>query len=578
MFDYWQKAEKQLEVGDCEKAIEYSIQSFNEGLKWLWIDNDSLTEKDVKKLWNIQATYTNIHKAYECKADKLYDLKNYSEALYYQFKADSFLNLNPVAKNDYWKAERADSKNNIGIYYDALGESDSAISYYTKAIIYHADSIKSLNLKLATYMSNLSSACADARYWNESNQAAEQSIMVLDKDSISQDKNEKYSISYLQLVYNALSDNNPFNAGDYLHKVEPYLTSKWECKYYLYRSILSNNLDNHIQTLNLAEKARICYGDLYGQQYQNIAESHSLSYDAWMQIPNYDSALAHLKKGIEITGLNYASTSARYHDYVKKEGYYHYSLGDYNQSLKKLLDVKRVYEQQLGSDSDKLPEVLATVGRIKIEQGAFDEARNYAKESMKLAEQLEFFIDNRASNLINDLAYINYATNQVFVADTLYKKSIELSLEADKDSSLSVASALNGLALISMRKSRFLKADSLFNQSLQLYKLRNSELHPDIGIILMNKSELSLKLRNFNDALQFADQALENFTPFHRNSHPTIADMYFLKASILNMNDERTLAYELLTKALEIYESNFQPEHMKIVETRNRLGAIDNRR
>jgi tetratricopeptide (TPR) repeat protein len=49
-------------------------------------------------------------------------------------------------KNHSRTAERADSKNNIGIYYDALGESDSAIVYYNKAIIYNADSIKSLNV------------------------------------------------------------------------------------------------------------------------------------------------------------------------------------------------------------------------------------------------------------------------------------------------------------------------------------------------------------------------------------------------------------------------------------------------
>lgn len=578
MFDYWQESEKQLEIGNCDKAIEYSLLSFNEGLKWLWIDGDSLTEKDLKKLWKIQATYTNIHKAYECKADKLYDSKNYKEALYYQFKADSFLNINPVAKNGSWKAERADSKNNIGIYYDALGESDSAIVYYNKAIIYHADSIKSLNVKLATYLSNLSSACADAHYWKESNQAAEQSILVLNKDSITQDKNDKYSICYLQLVYNALADNKPTRANQYLQEVKPYLTPKLECKYYLYSSILANKLDNPIETLNQAREAMVCYNQLYGEQHQNIAESHALAFEAWMKIPNYDSALAHIKKGMEVTKLNHGLTTARYHDYVKREGYYYYSVGDYENSLKKLTEVRKVYEREFGRDSDKLPEVLATIGRIKIEQGEYVDAGKFATEGLRLAEFYEFFIDDRASGLLNDIAYINYATNQNFVADTLYKKSIELNIEADQGSSLSVASALNGLGLLATRKSEFFIADSLFNQSLELYQHRTADLHPDKGIVLMNLSELSFKRRNFSDALELINQALDNFTPFHRDNHPTIADMYGAKAVILIMKDERTQAKELLTKALEIYESNFQPEHSKIIETRNRLGAIDNSR
>ena len=572
MFDYWQESEKQFELGNCDKAIEYSLLSFKEGLKWLWIDGDSLTEKDLKQLWKIQAAYTNIHKAYECKADKLYDSKNYKEALYYQFKADSFLNINPVAKNDSWKAERADSKNNIGIYYDALGNPDSATSYFTKAIIYHSDSIKALNVKLTTYFSNLSESLADLRYWSESNQAAEKSIIILKKDTLSNDKNDKFSISYLQLVYNALAENKLLKARQYLEEIKPYLTPKWECKDFLYSSILANQLDIPVETLNKAREAIICYRNLYDDQHQNIAESHTLAFEAWMKIPNYDSALVHIKKGMEVTRLNHGLTTARYHDYVKREGYYYYSVGDYENALEKLTNVKKVYEREFGRNSDKLPEVLATIGRIKIEQGEFGDAGKLATESLRLAEFHEFSIDDRASGLLNDIAYIKYATNQNFVADTLYKKSIELNIEADQDSSLSVASALNGLGLLATIKSQFFEADSLFNQSLELYQYRTSDLHPDKGIVLMNRSELSFKRRDFSDALELINQALDNFTPFHRDNHPTIADMYGAKAVILIIKDERTQAKELLTKALEIYESNFQPEHRKIRETRNRLG------
>ncbi|MFT6969921.1 MAG: hypothetical protein ACJAXX_000484 [Roseivirga sp.] len=54
--------------------------------------------------------------------------------------------------------------------------------------------------------------------------------------------------------------------------------------------------------------------------------------------------------------------------------------------------------------------------------------------------------------------------------------------------------------------------------------------------------------------------------------------MYFLKAFILNRSGKRTQSKELPEKGLEIYESNCHPEHMKIIETRHRLGAIDNSR
>ena len=51
--------------------------------------------------------------------------------------------------------------------------------------------------------------------------------------------------------------------------------------------------------------------------------------------------------------------------------------------------------------------------------------------------------------------------------------------------------------------------------------------------------------------------------------------MYSWKAAILIMNDQQTEARELLTKALEIYELNFHPDHGKIKEVRDILGALD---
>ena len=80
-FDLVERTDEQLDLGNCDKAIELALQSFSEGMNWLWIDEDSLTRKDLKQLWRIQATYTNVYRAYACKAKKLYDSKVYREAL-----------------------------------------------------------------------------------------------------------------------------------------------------------------------------------------------------------------------------------------------------------------------------------------------------------------------------------------------------------------------------------------------------------------------------------------------------------------------------------------------------------------
>ncbi|MCR9249092.1 MAG: tetratricopeptide repeat protein [bacterium] len=575
MIDYWHESEKHLDQENCDDAIKYSLLSFNEGLKWLRIDTGSITEKDFKRLWKIHGTYTNAYNAYECKAKKLNASNNFKEAIIYQIKADSILNINPVALDDSWKPTRADSKNDIGIYYRANGQTDSAISYFSQAIDYHLDSIGTFTSNFAIYLRNLSGSLATEYFWDASNEAAKQSIKVIQMDSLYQDRDDILCNSYLQLVHNAIGENKPANAKQYLQEMEPFLIPKWECKYFLYKSILANKMEKRMQAIEYANNAASCYGHKYGTNHQNVAESHSIAFEAWMQIPNYDSAVDNLHKGMEITRLNHGFTTARYHGYVEREGYYYYAIGDYQKSFERFTAVKNVYELEFGHDSNKLPQVLATMGRIKIEQGELGEAAKLATESLRIINMPEFLIDERSSELLNDIAYIKYVVNDKIASDTLYNNTIELNLKAKNDSSFSVASALNGLGLLAMKKSNFYNADSLFIQSLKLYQYKNIGKHPDIGIILMNQSELSFRLKKYDESLELVNNAIANFSPFHRANHPTIADMYRLKAHILKKKGDRIKAQELFKKALEIYVSNFRAEHYKVLEARNSIAEMD---
>ncbi len=338
--DLGEKTDEELSKGNCDRAIELALKSYEESLKWLGIYNDTLTEYNVSQLWMIQGAYTNVYDAYNCKAEKLYDSKNYSNALYFKIKADSFLNINPVARNDWWRNERATSKNDIGLCYDKLHQNDSAAIYFMKAAKYHSDTIKIQNVNLATYYNNLARSLAREQYWSESSQVAKQSILVLDKDSISEDKNNSYTRSYLRLVYNSLAENKLQEAEKYLSNIKNYLTPTKEGEYYLYQAILANSLENPLQAVNYAEKAKKLFIDLAGEKNPNVATCYTILFDAWMSIPDYDSAYINIQRGKEIAKENYSINSAKYAEFTNKEAYYLFLTGHYLESLDKFLDVK----------------------------------------------------------------------------------------------------------------------------------------------------------------------------------------------------------------------------------------------
>jgi hypothetical protein len=574
MVDFNVRAREQLESGNCELSIELAKESFYEGLKWLGIQENSITEKEMAYLWKIQGTYTSIYEAYECKASKLYDAGKAKDALVNYIKADSFININPASYNDWERRLRAQSKNNIGLSYDQLNQYDSASIYFSKAIKYHIDSIGKMNTDLAIYFNNMAETLSEGRYWNESSQIALKSIIVLDKDSISENKNKQYARSYLLLAFNAAVENEYIKAKEYLTLSEKYLTPVQTCKYYLYSSALYLKLGNSSQSINYARQAKACYSDNFDERFQNVAESEKMLFEAWIHVPNYDSAFKSIRNGIDITKANVGENSTRFLTFLEKEAYYYYITGSYKESLTRYLDISKGYEEAFGSDSYRLSEVLISIGKVKIELGDKSKALHYANEGLRIAELHDFFYNDKATDILNDVAYIKYATGQDLVADSLYNKSIRLSTQMGNDSSLSVASAINGLGLISMKDSDLAKADSLFELSLNIYQQRLQGLHPDKGIVLMNKSQLSIKKKSYDEALIHIEGALNNFVPFNRKNHPNIADMYLIKAFVFGTMDKLEQANDLCEKALEIYGQNFDPDHPKIKEARRMLDLL----
>ena len=92
--------------------------------------------------------------------------------------------------------------------------------------------------------------------------------------------------------------------------------------------------------MNNAEKAKKLFIDLAGEKNPNVATCYTILFDAWMSIPDYDSAYINIQRGKEIAKENYSINSAKYAEFTNKEAYYLFLTGHYLESLDKFLDVK----------------------------------------------------------------------------------------------------------------------------------------------------------------------------------------------------------------------------------------------
>lgn len=145
MFNYTEEFEDALKRGDCERAIDNAKKANEAGKKWLGIsteeENNSRQVEDAIKmqasdstkpspelnnllnnfssqsqLSKISGTYSNLYKAYKCKADEYYKKSDYEQALSYYLKADKSLNACDH-NSEYWDIEQAYSLNLIALCY-----------------------------------------------------------------------------------------------------------------------------------------------------------------------------------------------------------------------------------------------------------------------------------------------------------------------------------------------------------------------------------------------------------------------------------------------------------------------------
>ncbi|WP_143961086.1 hypothetical protein [Litoribacter populi] len=54
MFNFLEQAEREIGRNNCYEAIEYSLKSLEEGLSWLFIDDEDIQDSDFEELWKIQ--------------------------------------------------------------------------------------------------------------------------------------------------------------------------------------------------------------------------------------------------------------------------------------------------------------------------------------------------------------------------------------------------------------------------------------------------------------------------------------------------------------------------------------------
>lgn len=601
MFNYTEEFEDALESGDCERAIDNAEKANEAGKAWLGIsseenDNSKQVEDAIKilesdstklppelnnllqnfssqsQLWKISGTFSNLYKAYKCKADEYYENNDYKQALNYYLKADKVLNACDH-NSTYWDVEQAYSLNLIALCYKELYIYEYADSLFAEAIEKYLAVKDTIDSNVAIFYSNVAESMAEQLQFGYSNFLYKASIVILQRDTTNEENKKNVIENYHSLIKNHLQADSLEQALFFIEETFKQIdkASVNFCNTNLYYGLYFYKLSKYKRADEVLTECLDCYKKLLEPISQNIAENHLALAQVKIALAEYDLAKNNLDNGIKITTKNYGKNSARYANYLKAYAHLNKELGNYEKSEQEYYQVFETYINELGERNRKLPQVLSGLADLEIVLAKFGKAKAHSDSSMSIANYFINLKNPAATELINNAAYVNYCVGLYDVSDSLYQKTININNDYGLQSTAPTAIALNGIGLVMTAKGKYKVADSLFVQTLKLHKEIFTENHPFTAVVYLNYANLKIEENKLKQAKEMLAKSHDINKFFFDKGHDIFADIYFAYGDLAEKERQREKARDYYQKALNIYLDKFDEGHTRVKLTREKL-------
>lgn len=570
MFDYISDFQKAYKNNNCDEAINYALKAHKAGKLWLRVDEDDIL--DDTEVHKINITYTNLYKAYNCKAGVEFDNKNFDNALQnYQIARDYLLASQAISA--YWKEEEIWSLNDIALTYRSLNQFSIADSLYIEAIEMYDSIVGKKNRDYALLLQNLGiSQMSGANYQNSENMFLG-AISILEKDN----KNEKNRVdlakNYILLGYNFAMQGKFKEALMNAEKANEYAKDKstelCQIKQLQGRCLLGLN-DFQKSEIKLKESLN-CFENYSKNDIYGIVECNFLLSKIKLMQAQYDESESYISAGMKILENLNDTQRQNYVNFLGLLANLKHTTGEYKVAESLYRQAIGIYDQTLNSDNFNLSVLKIKLSSLKIKLSKFDEAKQlYYETTAFILGGLESN-NYRMLGLQNSLASVNYGIGNVNAADTFYKNEIELNKLLGFENNPEIAVALGGLANIEGDRRNYKTADSLFRKSLSMCKQIFSGKSPVTASVYLNYGIMQIKENKLEDAGNNINIAFSMYKELFKESHDVFADIYVAKGDIYEKRANAKLAKENYIRALEIYRAKFDEEHWKIIMTKRKL-------
>lgn len=226
-----------------------------------------------------------------------------------------------------------------------------------------------------------------------------------------------------------------------------------------------------------------------------------------------------------------------------------------------------------GADSAEAADSLVALGLLRIDQERLPDAERLTRKGLEMTKRHLPLSDPAVARNTAAFGRVLEERGAYDQAVPLLEEAVRLDSARGPDNA-DFAASLNALASVQFYAGRYTIADSLFRRVLDMNRKLYGSRHPMVADALINVAAVQYDLGYYPRAETLDRQALAMDLSYYGRDHPETAHAWTVLSRALARQEHFDEAVEGLQKALSIEERVYGPVSRQVASVLNELGSV----
>jgi tetratricopeptide (TPR) repeat protein len=241
--------------------------------------------------------------------------------------------------------------------------------------------------------------------------------------------------------------------------------------------------------------------------------------------------------------------------------------------LDKAEKVYKLILQQTSDESEKTA-VYHQLGRIKDNQGRYEEAITFYEQSLEIYQKTLPPTHPSLTMSYNNIGNVYTNIGDYAKALLYYEKALEIQQKTLPPTHPDLAMFYNNIGTVCVNMGEFSKALLYYEEALEIRQKSLPPTHPDLAMSYNNIGSVHHSMDEFSKALSLHEKAREILQKSLPPTHSDFAGVYNNIGEAYRMMDEYSNALSYYEKALEIQQKTLPPTHADLAGSYSSIGNV----